>query len=167
MTYDYTHFLPASQVVIIALFFIGGCSGSTAGGIKVVRWSVLAKQFANEIRRLVHPYGIFALRLNGITARDSVVPTVAAFIFAYLMLVLITAVFGGLCGLDTETSFSASLSMMGNIGPAFGSLGPTSNYGDIPTLLKWWYMVAMLAGRLEIYTLLILLGCFMKSRKTA
>ena len=55
--------------------------------------------------------------------------------------------------------------MVGNIGPAFGSLGPQANYGDIPVLLKWWYMVAMLAGRLEIYTLLILLGCFVKSRK--
>ena len=156
MTYDYTLWLPASQIVIIAVFFTGGCSGSTAGGIKIVRWTVLSK--------LIHPYGVFSLRLNGIAARDTVVTSVAAFIFAFLLLVLLSTVFGALAGLDVGTAFTAGLSMMGNVGPAFGSLGPSGNYGDIPAMLKLWYMFAMLAGRLEIYTLLILLGCFTRSR---
>jgi trk system potassium uptake protein TrkH len=164
MTYDYTRMLPASQIIIIALFFTGGCSGSTSGGIKIVRWTVLSKQLANEIRKLIHPYGVFSLRLNGIAARDTVVTSVAAFIFAFLLLVLLSTVFGALAGLDVGTAFTAGLSMMGNVGPAFGSLGPSGNYGDIPAMLKLWYMFAMLAGRLEIYTLLILLGCFTRSR---
>ena len=165
MTRDYTSFIPACQAVILSLCLIGGCSGSTAGGVKVVRLTVLAKQSINEIRRLVHPYGVFSLRLNGIAAKESVVATVAVFIFLYLLLVFATAIIGALCGLDSVSSITGALSMVGNIGPAFGSFGPSANYGDIPVLLKWWYMVAMLAGRLEIYTLLILLGCFVKSRK--
>lgn len=165
MTRDYTTFIPACQVVIFSLFFIGGCSGSSAGGIKVVRLTVLAKQSINEIRKLVHPYGVFSLRLNGVAARESVVATVTAFVFLYFVLVFATAIIGSLCGLDGVSAFTGALSMVGNIGPAFGSLGPSANCGDIPVLLKWWYMIAMLAGRLEIYTLLILLGCFAKSRK--
>ena len=165
MTRDYTSFIPACQAVILSLCLIGGCSGSTAGGVKVVRLTVLAKQSINEIRRLVHPYGVFSLRLNGIAAKESVVATVAVFIFLYLLLVFATAIIGALCGLDSVSAITGSLSTVGNIGPAFGSLGPSANYGDIPVLLKWWYMIAMLAGRLEIYTLLILIGCFVKSRK--
>ena len=164
MTRDYTTFLPAGQVVIIALFFIGGCAGSTAGGVKVIRWTMLAKQFANEMRRLVHPYGVFTLRINGISGRESSIPTVASFIFVYLALVLITAFFGSIAGLEPLTAFTGALSMVGNIGPAFGSLCPSANYAELPVILKWWYMIAMLAGRLEIYTLLLLAGSFASAR---
>lgn len=167
MTDDYTQWLPASQVVIVALFFIGGCSGSTAGGVKVIRWTILGKQFANEVRRLVHPYGVFSLRINGRAAREAIVPAVAAFICAYLLLVLVTALLGALSGLDAFTAFSGALSMVGNVGPAFGTLGPTCNYASLPAWLKWWYAFAMLAGRLEIYTLLILAGSFARSRRQA
>lgn len=160
MTSDYTKWLPSSQLIILILCFIGGCSGSTAGGVKVVRWVILAKQFGNEIKRLLHPYGVFTMRLNGTSGREMFVPAVAGFMFAYFTLVVITALFGTIAGLGPFTAFTAGLSMVGNVGPAFGNLGPTSNYGDIPTLLKWWYMFAMLAGRLEIYTLLILFGSF-------
>jgi trk system potassium uptake protein TrkH len=86
------------------------------------------------------------------------VPVVAAFVFAYFVLVAVTAVFGALCGLDPFTAFTAAASMAGNVGPAFGALGPAAHYGDIPAALKWWYMLVMLAGRLEIYTLLIMAG---------
>lgn len=164
MTHDYTRYLASSQIVIVLLFFLGGCAGSTAGGIKIVRWTMLAKQFANELRRLVHPYGVFTLRMDGITGRERSVPAVASFIFVYFLLVLITAFFGGLSGLEPFTAFTAALAMVGNIGPAFGSLGPSSNYGDVPSLLKCWYMVAMLAGRLEIYTLLLVAGSFARAK---
>jgi trk system potassium uptake protein TrkH len=160
MSQDYTRWSPASQIILLLLAFVGGCSGSTAGGVKVVRWTILAKQFVNEIRRLVHPYGVYTLRLNGIAGRESLVPTVAAFVFAYFALVALTAVFGAVSGLDPFTAFTAAASMAGNVGPAFGALGPAAHYGDIPDPLKWWYMLVMLAGRLEIYTLLIMAGNF-------
>jgi trk system potassium uptake protein TrkH len=158
MTEDYTSYLPASQIVIIAICLAGGCSGSTASGIKIIRWTVLAKQFANEMHRLIHPYGVFSLRINGSPVRDGVVSTVSAFVFAYIALIMISAIAGAAAGLDLVTAISGAFSMVGNVGPAFGELGPTSNYGCIPTPLKWWYMIAMLAGRLEIYTLLLLFG---------
>ncbi len=158
MTADYVLWRPSAHIVLLALFLIGGCSGSTGGGIKVIRWTVLAKQLGNEIRRLLHPHGVFTIRINGVPGRDEVVPTVAAFVFAYVLLVLATALAGAFAGLDLETAFTAGLSMAGNVGPAFGRLGPTSNYALVPDALKWVYCLAMLAGRLEIYTLLILLG---------
>jgi trk system potassium uptake protein TrkH len=100
------------------------------------------------------------LRINNTPARDDLVQIISSFIFAYLLLVLITAFFGALAGLDIISAFTGALGMVGNIGPAFGPIGPSGNYGDIPVLLKWWYMFAMLAGRLEIYTLLLISRCF-------
>ena len=158
MTADYTRWHPPAQVVILLLFFIGGCSGSTAGGIKVIRWTILAKEIGNEMRRIVHPHQVFTLRINGKPGHESFIPVVASFILMYFILVLSTTFAGAIAGLDILTSLTAAASMVGNIGPAFGQLGPTANYGFLPAALKWWYCFAMLAGRLEIYTLLIMIA---------
>ena len=167
MTNDYTTWRPAAQAVIFLLFFVGGCSGSTGGGVKVIRWTILGKQLRNEIHRIVHPHEVFTLSLNGSPGRGSFVPLVASFVFVYMLLVIVTTFAGALAGLDVFTSFTAALSMVGNVGPAFGQLGPTANYGALVAPLKWFYMFAMLAGRLEIYTLLILLGrLFFLRRRT-
>lgn len=157
MTEDYLTWRPASQVLLLGLFFIGGCSGSTAGGVKVVRWTVLAKQMRNELSRLVHPHGVFTLRLNGTPGRESMIPVVGSFVLVYAALVFVTTFVGALGGLDAFSAFTGALSMVGNVGPAFGSLGPTANCGFLPLGVKLWYSFAMLAGRLEIYTLIIFL----------
>ena len=164
MTDDYLAWRPAAQAAIFLLFFVGGCSGSTAGGIKVIRWTVLGKQLRNEVHRILHPHEIFTLSINGCPGREAFVPLVASFVFVYMLLVLATTFAGALAGLDVFTAFTGALSMVGNVGPAFGQLGPTSNYGALAAPLKWFYMFAMLAGRLEIYTLLILVGrvCFIR-----
>lgn len=156
MTADYAAWHGAAQVILFALFFIGGCSGSTAGGIKVIRWTVLAKQLRNEFRRILHPREVVTLRINGSPGREDFVPPIAAFIFMYLMLVMAASLAGAIAGLGLVESISAALSMVGNIGPAFGQMGPTANYAAIPDALKWVYSFVMLAGRLEIYTMLIL-----------
>ena len=158
MTADYTRWTPSAQVVMLLLFFIGGCSGSTAGGVKVVRWTILAKEIAIEMLRITHPHQVFTLRINGRPGYESFIPVVASFILMYFILVLSTTFAGAIAGLDIFTSLTAAASMVGNIGPAFGQLGPTANYGFLPTALKWWYCFAMLAGRLEIYTLLIMVA---------
>ena len=111
--------VPAGDTVLPALLFVGGCSGSTAGGVKVVRWTVLARQAAAETRRLLHPREVSAVRIDDRPVHD---------------------------------------------GLALGSLGPSANYGALPAALKWWYCLAMLAGRLEIYTMLILVGRLFFSR---
>ena len=158
MTSDYACWRPAAQMFLFILFFVGGCSGSTAGGIKVIRWTILGKQLRNELRRITHPREVTTIRINGCSGRDEVVPLVAAFVSLYLFLVFATAVAGAFAGLGLVESVSCALSMVGNIGPAFGSFGPTANYGAIPDTLKWWYSFAMIAGRLEIFTMLILVG---------
>ncbi|MBQ6246748.1 MAG: TrkH family potassium uptake protein [Kiritimatiellae bacterium] len=156
MTEDYIQWRPFAQMVIFVLFLVGGCSGSTAGGIKIVRWTLLAKQLANEVRRLLHPRAVYTVRLDGHPGREDLVPLAATFIFAYVMLVLITALVGALGGLDPLSALTGALSMVGNVGPAFGKLGPTANYGFLPAPIKCWYCFAMLAGRLEIYTMALL-----------
>lgn len=167
MTDDYTAWRSAAQIVLLSLVVIGGCSGSTAGGIKVVRWTVLFKQLVNEFRRLVHPHGVFTLRLNAQPGREMIVPYVASFVFAYLLLVFLTMFFGALAGLAPFEALTGSLSMVGNIGPAFGELGPTAHYGNIPDFLKCWYCVVMIAGRLEIFTLFILIGTVFSFRRNS
>lgn len=164
MTSDYTMWMPAAQAVIFVLFFIGGCSGSTAGGVKVIRWTILAKRLVNEFRRILHPHEVFTLSLNGETGRESFVPVAASFVFLYFALVLATTFAGALAGLDLFSAFTVSLSMVGNVGPAFGDFGPASNYGALANPLKWFYCFAMLAGRLEIYTFLILVGRLFRRR---
>lgn len=154
-TTDYTLWKPASQAVLFILFFIGGCSGSTAGGIKVVRWIILSKQLGNEVKKMIHPHGVFTVVLDNRPGRKDIVFSVAAFLFLYLLLVLFTTLFASCFGVDLLTSFTGALSMVGNVGPAFGKLGPLFNYGFLPDAVKWWYCFAMLAGRLELYTMII------------
>lgn len=154
-TSDYILWPSSAQFILFILFFIGGCSGSTSGGIKVIRWVVLGKQLRNESERMLHPHGVFSIRLDGRPGRKDIVFNVAAFLFLYLALLMITTFVGTLANLDLWTAFTASASMVGNIGPAFGGLGPTESFSVLPNFLKWWYCFAMLAGRLELYTMLI------------
>ena len=154
-TADYLLWPSAAQFVLFVLFFIGGSAGSTSGGFKVIRWIILAKQAKNEMLRMLHPQGIFSVRINGKAGRKDLIYNVAAFTFVYFALVIVTTFFGSISGLDILTSFTASLSMVGNVGPAFGALGPTANYGFLHPALKLWYCFAMIAGRLEIYNLII------------
>ncbi len=154
-TYDYTLWRPASQMLIFILFFIGGCAGSTGGGFKVIRWTVLAKQLHNEIQRMLHPHGVFTIRINDMPGRKDIVYNVAAFFFLYMALIFSTAFAGSLAGLDIFTALTGALSMVGNIGPAFNLLGPSFSCAPLPVFVKWVYCFAMLAGRLEFYTMVI------------
>jgi len=154
-TADYTKWPAAAQFVLFLMFFIGGCSGSTAGGVKVVRWVVLGKQAGNEMDRMIHPHGVFAIRLDGRAGRKDIVFSVAAFGMVYAALVMATT-FIGTCGeLDLWSAFTGALSIVGNVGPAFGRLGPIYTYSFLPDFVKWSYSFAMLAGRLELYTMII------------
>jgi trk system potassium uptake protein TrkH len=152
---DYTLWPPAAQFILFLLFFTGGASGSTSGGIKVIRWVILYKQVANEMRRMLHPHGIFSIRLNGRAGRKDVVFNATAFITLYIMLACIVTFCGCLANLDLLSSCTGSLAMLGNIGPAFGKFGPRYSYGSLPDCMKLLYSFAMLAGRLELYTMLI------------
>lgn len=154
-TADYTKWKSASQIIILMLLFIGGMSGSTSGGVKVIRWVVLYKQLKNEILKMIHPHGIFSIRLNNQAGRKDVVFSVSAFFFLYFSFTISTVFFTSLFGLDMQTSFTGAVTMIGNCGPAFGDLGPACNCGWLASPVKWWYCLAMIAGRLELFTVFI------------
>ena len=157
-TTDYTTFKNASQVIIFILFFIGGCSGSTSGGVKVIRWVVLSKQLHNEVLKMLHPHGVFTIRINKRAGRKDVVFTVAAFFFLFMLLIAVSTFVGALFGLDVFSSFTGALSMVGNIGPGFGMFSPSNTAAFLPAAVKWFYCFVMMAGRLEFFTVIILLS---------
>jgi len=145
----------ALPVVLILLAFIGGCAGSTAGGMKVIRVILLYRQSLREIRRLVHPHAIIPVKIGGQRTSDTVISAVWGFFFLYIanfavMTILLTAT-----GLDAETAYSAVGACITNLGPALGLAGP--HYAELNDTAKVILSVAMLLGRLEIYTLLVLL----------
>lgn len=154
-TADFMQWPAVAQFLLFMTFFIGGCSGSTSGGIKVIRWVILGKQIKNETSLMIHPHGVFAIRLDGRPGRKDIVFNVASFMTLYFILVVVTTFVGCLGKLDLWSSVTGALTMVGNIGPGFGLLGPTSNFGFLPDFVKYWYCFAMLAGRLELYTILI------------
>ena len=154
-TADFMQWPAVSQFLLFVTFFIGGCSGSTSGGVKVIRWIVLGKQVQNETRKMLHPHGVFAIRLNGRPGRKDIVFNVAAFMVVYFGLVAATTFVGCLGNLDVWSAFTGALSMVGNIGPGYALLGPTENFGFLPDFVKYCYSFAMLAGRLELYTMII------------
>lgn len=154
-TSDFTLWSPASQAIIFMLFFMGGCSGSTSGGVKLIRWIIFHKVLKMEIQKTIHPHGIFSVRLNQQTARKEIIPTVMAFFCLYFFILIITTFIGTIFKMDILTAFTGAASMIGNIGPGFNKLGPSCNFGWIAAPVKWFYCFAMIAGRLELFTLFV------------
>ncbi|WP_018865483.1 MULTISPECIES: TrkH family potassium uptake protein [unclassified Thioalkalivibrio] len=151
--YLWPGFLP---VLLIFLSFIGGCTGSTGGGMKVVRVLLLAKQGLREIKRLIHPHARITVKVNGKEAPDRVVQAVWGFLAAYVMVFVVMMLALMASGLDQVTSFSAVAATLNNLGPGLGEVGP--NFQSINDFSKWVLVLAMLMGRLEIFTVLVLLS---------
>jgi len=126
--------------------------------VKVVRHVLLVKNSFREVKQLVHPQAILPIRLNGNVVPKDVMGNVLSFIVLYLGLFFAGTLVMAALGLDLMSAFGAALSCIGNIGPAFGTMGPTENYAHVPALGKWVLSFLMVAGRLEIYTILILLA---------
>lgn len=154
-TFDFELWAPAAQAIIFVLFFIGGCSGSTSGGVKVVRYVVMLKQLIMEMKYLIHPRAVYTMRLNGMPVRSRIVFSVMGYFSVYIFTILIGTVIVSTCGLDLYSSFSGVLGTIGTVGPGFGALGPANNYGFLPDYVKYVFSVIMLIGRLEFYTFLI------------
>lgn len=156
-TADYELWPPLAMGMLFLLFFCGGMAGSTGGGIKVVRHVLMGKHAYKELRQLVHPQAILPIRLGERVVDRTTVDNVLSFIVLYLGLLFVGTIAVSAAGLELWSAFTAALSCVGNIGPAFGTVGPTDNYAHIPALGKWLLSFLMVAGRLEIYTVLILL----------
>ena len=157
-TADFEQWAFSSQFILFLLMFIGGCAGSTGGGMKIIRLYVLVKFVLAEIKRLMHPKAVIPVRIGNTVISRDIVRNILGF------LALMTGLFIGgvivmtILGLDLVSAFTAVAATLNNIGPGLGSVGPTDNYAHIPLLGKWVLTFFMLAGRLEIYTVLILLA---------
>ncbi len=161
-TVDFALWIPALGILIVGLMFVGGMAGSTAGGIKSDRLHILYRASHTDVRRLIHPRGVFVTRIGKKPVPDLVVETVQTFfllyMFAFMTGILLLAVIGSLAGsnIDIVTTVSAVASSLGNVGPGLGDVGPTGNYLGIPALGKWLLASLMIVGRLEILPILIL-----------
>lgn len=145
-------FLP---ILLIFASFIGGCASSTAGGLKVVRVVLLFRQGVRELNRLVHPAGVYSVKLGNRVLPQRVVEAVWGFFAAYALVFLVIMVGLLATGLDNITAFSATAACLNNLGPGLGDVA--ANYATIPDTAKWLLVMAMLFGRLEVFTILVLL----------
>ena len=155
-TADYAAWPFLAQAVLFTLTFIGGCSGSTGGGIKVIRITAMFRLGVHEMKYMARPRGVFSLRLGGGTLKKGMVYSISGFVFLYLLVLLVTTLVVASGGNDILTSLSSALVTVGNIGPGFGKIGPTLNYAFFPDYIKWFLSFAMMIGRLELYTVLVL-----------
>jgi len=161
-TADFTAWPGGLQAVLVMLMFTGGSAGSTGGGIKMVRLLVLKKLVSKEIVKSLHPRAITTLTLNGTSVSDGVVKGMAAFIAAYFALFLggtaAISVLSGVHGLEIGVldAASSSIATLGNIGPGLGNVGPMDNFAYYPPDVKVLLSFLMLAGRLEVLTVLVL-----------
>ncbi len=144
-------------IIILMIMFIGGCAGSTTGGIKIFRFQILFRGVRLQIKKLTKPHAVFLMKFNDKTVTENTYTSIISFFFIYVLLFILTAVSLSLFGLDFLTALSASASAISNVGPGIGEIiGPNGNYASINDIAKWILAITMLVGRLEIFTILIL-----------
>lgn len=156
-TADYSAWGPVSNMFFFIIMFIGGCAGSTSCGIKIFRFQVLYEALKQHIKGIYYPNGIFPMKFNSRVLDDGVATAVMSFLFLYIVIFFVVASLLSLTGLDFITALSASGSAISNVGPGLGKLiGPASTYKELGDTAKWILMAAMLIGRLELFTVLVL-----------
>ena len=155
-TADYAQWPPILGALLMVMCFFSGSAGSTTGGIKVIRILLLFKQATCELRRLVHPSAVVPLKLGGKTVPDRTITAITTFFTTYLAIYAILSLLVALTGLDVVTAFSAVAATITNTGPGLGEVGPAANFAGLSVTAKWILSFAMLVGRLEVFTLLVL-----------
>lgn len=154
-TTGFAHWPGMAPAVVVLAAFIGGCAGSTAGGIKVVRVLIVAKLAARELMKLVHPHGRFPVKLNRTMVGDELITTVAAFVAVYFVSLIASGLAIAATGVDVFTAFAAAASCITNLGPGLG--GIALHFQDLNDAALVISSLTMLVGRLEVFTVLVLL----------
>ncbi len=160
VTADYTTWGNAAIMVFFILLFIGGCAGSTAGGIKIIRNLVFFKNSWLEFKRIIHPRAIVPLKINGEVVAPKILTHIIIFLLLYLMVFLGGAILLAGLGYDFMTSMGAVITCLSNVGPGIGKVGPVDNFGWMGDAAKIILSGLMLLGRLEIFTILVLFTPF-------
>jgi len=153
---DYTSWSPGLTMLFFVLLFIGGCAGSTAGGIKIVRHLVFFRNSFLEFKRLIHPRAIVPTKLNNEVIAGKILIHIFIFLLLYLIVFVIGSIVLSLLGIDFMTAIGAVASCLGNVGPGIGQVGPVDNFAWFSPEVKWVLAFIMLLGRLEIFTILVL-----------
>ena len=155
-TTDFNLWPELSKTVLVILMFIGACAGSTGGGMKVSRVTVLFKTVRKEIRQFLHPTGVVKVKVDGKTILHETVRAINVFFVAYILIMAISVLIISLDNYSPTTNFTAVVSALNNIGPGLDMVGPTGNFSGFSGLSKLVLIFDMLAGRLEIFPLLLL-----------
>ena len=144
-------------IIILMIMFIGGCAGSTTGGVKIFRFQILFRGVRLQIKKLTQPHAVFLMKFNKKTVTENTYTSIISFFFIYILLFILSSVILSFLGLDFLTALSASASAISNVGPGVGEIiGPNGNYSGINEIGKWVLAFTMLIGRLEIFTILVL-----------
>ncbi|HEX3035736.1 MAG TPA: potassium transporter TrkG, partial [Thermodesulfobacteriota bacterium] len=147
---------PLSKWLLFLLMFLGGCAGSTAGGIKNIRIIVIFKKGYRELYRLIYPKAVLPIRLGKKTVSEEAVSSMASFFLLYLLVFLIGTLLVMAEGIPIITAISACAATIGNVGPGLEKVGPSLNFAHLSTFAKFILSLLMLLGRLEIFTILVL-----------
>lgn len=154
---DYTTWSEFAVMIFFFLMFVGGCSGSTSGSIKIFRFQLAYRMLRNQLKQMTHPSGIFVLKYNGRNVTDDIIRSVVAFTLFFVISIAVIAILLTLFGLDFVTSLTAASTAVTNVGPGLGNIiGPSGNFASLPDAAKAILCIGMLIGRLEIMTILIL-----------
>lgn len=155
-TADYCTWPAVCQMTLLILFLVGGCASSTAGGIKVIRVFVLLKLIKRAVAVRLHPNAMYSIKANRQIIPRTVIDNICSFAFLYFVTLFICTFFVSFDGTDIVTSFSASLTCLGNVGPGFGQIGPADNFHAFSAPVKVILSFVMIAGRLELYSFFLI-----------
>lgn len=155
-TTDFDLWPSFSRAILLGLMIVGACAGSTGGGFKCGRTLLLIKSLRRNVRQILHPQKVQVVRVNGQMVTEKVLDNTNAYLAAYAFIIVFSFIVISIDGFSPMTNFSAVLACFNNIGPGLESVGPTCNFGDYGLLSKSLLIVDMLAGRLEIFPILIL-----------
>jgi len=156
-TADFEAWPALAKGVLLLAMFVGGCAGSTAGGVKCMRIQLLFRHVVRECFRAIHPHAVVRIKMGGKSVDENTLVSVWGFLGLFAVLYLGMSLLLAAMGLDMATAFSASIAAMGNIGPGLGSVGPSENFAHLPMAAKWLLSWGMLLGRLELYAMIIIL----------
>jgi len=147
-----------SRLILVILMIMGGCAGSTAGAIKIMRIVILVKASLREIKKIIHPHAVLPIYLRGRAIPEETLQSIGVFFASYLGVYVVSSLIMTGLGNDIITSLSAVAATMGGVGPGLGLVGPATTYAGLGFIEKILLSFCMLVGRLEIFTLIVLLS---------
>ncbi len=145
-----------TQLILIFLMLIGGCTSSTGGAMKNVRVMIFFKYMGSEVKKIFQPHGVFPIKMGERPIPENIISNVMGFVVLYILIFAVSILAMTSFGIDLETSVGSVAATLGNVGPGIGTVGPADNYAHIPAVGKWLLSFLMVVGRLEIYTVLVI-----------